>query len=59
MTELIDRFTGNYDAGVQTIEIGLMNLGIRIDGKSYVWSDSVRTGRLFRRLPREIHRMKI
>ena len=58
MAGLIKKFTRQYSAGFETTEYGMMDLRIRIDGKNFVWSDSVRTGQLFLRLPGEIHRMK-
>ena len=59
MAGLIKEFTRKYSAGFETTEHDMMDLRIRIDGKNFVWSDSVRTGRLFLRLPGEIHRMKL
>ena len=47
MAGLIKKFTRQYSAGFETTEYGMMDLRIRIDGKNFVWSDSVRTGQLF------------
>ena len=58
MATLIGDFTRKYGAGLDTAEYLMMDLRIRIDGKNYIWSDSVRTGHDFLHLPREIHRMK-
>ena len=58
MARLIGDFTRMHSAGLDRSEYFMMDLRIRNDGKTDLWSDDVRTSRQFLHPLGETHRMK-